>query len=215
MSSLGETWRWMDYQVPHEPKFWWMCSCHKFRYNRLHRLWSHISQCIKVQQLSSFNSNRSCYSNLTQVSAVLKSNLGFMWVLQCSQHDQYLCRGTELNGKCGSSTMFAELPESPLPRDTVANANWTWVWHLWKPPQSLTFGQECRVEGRCGPYTDLLQSSTLVAEMGCLLVPSQATPYDHFLTCHPNWAKVTWLRLQNRQPLFLKKKLPFGGSGNA
>ena len=53
----------------------------------------------------------------TQVSAVLKSNLGL-----CGDCSVHLCRGAEFKGKGGSSTMFAELPES-LPRDTVANAN--------------------------------------------------------------------------------------------
>lgn len=142
---------------------------------------------LSVQQLSA-NLNRSCYSNLTLLFQLWSHIFWSMQRLQCSWHDRYLCRGTEFNVKCGSSTMFAELPESPLPRDTVANANWTWLWHLWEPLQSLTFGRECRVEGRYGPCVDLLQRSTLATpneftrlagEMGYLSVAFKATPYNH------------------------------------
>lgn len=84
-----------------------------------------------------------------------------MWRLQCFYDATDLCRGTEFNCKCGSSTTFASLSESPLTRDTVANANRTWQWHLWKPLPCLTFGREYRAEGRCGPCVDLLQSPTL------------------------------------------------------
>lgn len=133
--------------------------------------------------------------------------------LQCSRHDWYLCRGMEFNGKCGSSTMLAELPESPPPRDTVANANWTWLWHLWKPLQSVTFGQERRVEGRCRPRVDLLQSSALTAPTSshtrsvrwvvCWWLPKQpllttpGTTHECFLTWQLNKAtKVTWFKLE-------------------
>lgn len=108
-----------------------------------------------------------------------------MWRLQCSWHDRYLRRGTEFNGKCGSSTMLAELTASPAPRDTVANANRTWLtfvetsaeFNFWTGKQSrgsiwILYRLFAEV------YTHRSKPDHALS-LRCFLVLCKAAPYDH------------------------------------